>query len=153
MSYPKPRNAYDRQPVRVSFKGAKRVTEQSHKAACDINGIMAKFQKTGAIEHVRKFGPRYGDVTGADFTQAQFLVAEMCSQFEELPSALRSRFNNDPAEFLDFVSDESNSDEMAEIGLIEAPGTEAAEKASESLSEAQAQPETNAEGTDAAEQD
>lgn len=111
------RNQFDRAASQISFKGAKPLTEQSHKQACDINNIMAKFAKTGAIEHVAKYGARYGDVSGADFTQAQFLVAEVKGQFAELPSAIRNRFDNDAAKFLDFVSDPANEPEMAELGL------------------------------------
>ena len=37
------------------------MTKQSFKDECDINKIMAKFQKTGAIEHYAKHAPSYGD--------------------------------------------------------------------------------------------
>ena len=35
-----------------------------------------------------------------------------------LPSSLRSRFGNDPAAYLDFVSNEENKPEMAKLGLL-----------------------------------
>jgi hypothetical protein len=37
--------------------------------------------------------------------------------FAELPSDIRERFNNDPAEFVDFCLDEANNEEAANLGL------------------------------------
>lgn len=116
-SAPVPRNAYDQNGrVRKSFSGTGK-TEQSHKKACDINSIMAKFQKTGAIQHLAKHPPRYGDVSGADFTAAQLLVAEHKTIFEELPSQIRAEFENDPAQYLTFVTDPENEAFLAKEGL------------------------------------
>ena len=39
--------------------------------------------------------------------------------FNSLPSDIRKKFDNDPAEFLEFVSDEKNNDEMIQMGLKE----------------------------------
>lgn len=118
MASPKPkvRNHFDREPVRISFSGKGR-TEQSHKKACDINSIMAKFQKTGAIQHLAAHPPRYTDVTAADFTAAQQLVARHKSIFEELPSQIRAYFENDPANYLDFVTDPDNESFLETEGL------------------------------------
>ncbi len=114
---PIPRNAYDASvPSRLTFAATGR-TEQSHIKACDINSIMAKYQKTGAIEHLAKHPPKYGDVTGADFTAAQVLVAAHKSQFEELPSQIRTVFSNDPAEYLNFVTDPENESFLQTEGL------------------------------------
>ena len=41
--------------------------------------------------------------------------------FEELPSQIRKKFNNDPAQFLDFVQNENNKDALYEMGLALAP--------------------------------
>ncbi len=115
--HPVPLNAYGRTRIGLSFDAKDGLTEQSHKRACDINSIMAKFQKTGAIEHLAKHPPKYGDVTGQDFQAAQILVAEHKSQFEELPSQLRSYFENDPANYLNFVVDPANADLLEKEGL------------------------------------
>ena len=93
------------------------LTRQSHKAECDINNIMKRYQKDGVITHFNKFGKNYGDATGNDFTEAMQIIAKGKSMFEELPSSARSRFDNDPAKFLDFVNDPENLDEMRELGL------------------------------------
>lgn len=105
--------------LQVFYEGKGR-TRQSSKDECDINNILAKYQKTGAIEHANKHAPSYGFATGDDFTSAMFLIAKASRMFEELPSTLRKKFQT-PAEFLDFVQNPDNLDEMAELGLIEGP--------------------------------
>jgi len=52
-----------------------------------------------------------------DFHQAIEYIAKSKELFDEMPSTLRKRFNNDPGEFLDFVHDENNADEMVSLGL------------------------------------
>lgn len=93
-------------------------TKQSFKAECDINNIMAKFVRTGVLDFVNKHEPRYGDVSGLEFQAAQLIVAQGKTMFEELPSHLRARFENDPGAFLDFVGDEKNREEARELGLL-----------------------------------
>lgn len=39
--------------------------------------------------------------------------------FEDLPSQIRSRFENRPDKFLDFVNDENNQQEMVKMGLLD----------------------------------
>jgi len=84
-------------------------TQQSFRDETDINQIMAKYQKTGIIDHVNEHGPRYGDQPSApDYHTAMNLVADTNSMFEELPSSVRADFDNDPSQFLDYVADEGN---------------------------------------------
>lgn len=93
-------------------------TKQSFKAECDINNIMARYLKTGVLEHVRQNVGQYLDVTGADFQAAQELVAGAHSMFHSLPSAIRTKFDNDPAEFLEFMENPRNAEEARELGLL-----------------------------------
>lgn len=93
-------------------------TKQSFREECDINNIMARFKKTGVLDFAAKNEPRYADCTGANFTQAMNIIAAANSMFEELPSHLRARFENDPVQFLDFVQDDKNRDEAQELGLL-----------------------------------
>jgi len=62
--------------------------------------------------------PIYGYATSDDFTASMEIVARGQTMFEELPSSIRTRFENDPAKFLDFVQDEENKEEMQELGLL-----------------------------------
>lgn len=91
--------------------------QQQFKDDCDINSIMRRFQKTGAIDHVAKHQPQYGVWAPGDLHQALNIVAQAESMFADLPSSLRRRFNGDPSELLAFVQDPNNADEAAELGL------------------------------------
>lgn len=93
------------------------MTKQSFKDECDINKIMKKFERTGAITHYAKYGAEYGDATQIELQDALNVVARADEMFEELPAAIRKRFSNDPGEFLAFVQDESNKEEMIKLGL------------------------------------
>jgi len=92
-------------------------TKQAMAKDCDINLIMAKYVKTGVIDHGRKYSGDYGYADSVDFHGAMNIVAKGDSMFADLPAVVRGRFNNDTALFLDFVQDEANAEEMVELGL------------------------------------
>ncbi len=109
-------------PVSVPLicKGKGR-TKQAMSAECDVNLIMKKYQKTGAISHFRNNSGEYGFASGIDFHSAMNIIVKAQTMFSDLPSSIRNKFGNDPAAFLDFAQDPDNADAMAELGLIEAP--------------------------------
>jgi hypothetical protein len=94
--------------------------EQAHKEMSNINNIIAKYDRTGIIEHRKEFSGYYDDFTGQDFTDMQFQVAKAKSMFEELPASIRNRFEQSPAKFLDFVQNPANAKEITEMGLAKA---------------------------------
>lgn len=118
------RSAYS-PPVRYSFTTTDSRTEQSHKEECDINQILSKYIKTGVLAHQKQYAPQYGDYSSTDFHEAQNIIATAMSMFQELPSKVRNHFENDPAKFLDFASDENNNEAMAMMGLTDHMPTEA----------------------------
>lgn len=89
----------------------------------DVNVILRKYSNTGVWSSVARSRPRYGDFSDApaDFLEAMTLVNDARDAFMDLPSSLRKRFRNDPAEFVAFCSDEANRDEAIRLGLISAP--------------------------------
>lgn len=93
-------------------------TKQSFKDECDINTIIRRFLKTGMLDYANKHEPRYGDTTGIEYTMAMQTVAAAKSIFNDLSAELRSRFENEPAKFLDFVNDEKNREEAQKLGLL-----------------------------------
>ena len=94
------------------------MTEQSHKEECDIHNILRKFEKTKMITHVSQHAGTYGDyVNAADFQTAQNVIAEARSMFETVPAHIRELFSNDAAEFLDFIQNDENREEMEELGF------------------------------------
>ncbi len=98
-------------------------TKQSFTKECNINNIMSKYQKSGAISHFNQHSAEYGFATGQSFSEAMLLVVQAQDMFEGLPSSIRSRFGNNPATFLDFVQDANNADEMIALGLRDAPAS------------------------------
>lgn len=103
--------------VLLAFPEGSGRTRQSFAAECDINNIMARFSRTGVLDFTNRREAQYGDVTGLDYQRAMDIVVEAKTLFAELPSAIRSRFSNEPAEFLEFVQDPANVDEMVKMGL------------------------------------
>lgn len=93
-------------------------TRQAEKDACDINRIMARYEKTGVLpQSVRELV--YADVSSiGDYREVVDRVRMVESAFMQLPAEVRSRFENDPAAFLDFTSDPANRAELQEMGLI-----------------------------------
>lgn len=91
--------------------------KQSFKDESDINLIMRKYQKSGAISWLARHEGDFADVSSFDFLDAQLTVAKAKEMFADLPSSVRSRFQNDPAEFLFFMSDSGNQEEAVKLGL------------------------------------
>lgn len=101
------------------------LTRQEFKDECDINVILARFQASGEIDFLNKHAPQYMDTTAIDFQTAMQTVASAQSAFNDLPSHIRDRFQNDPAQLLDFVHKEANRDEAIKLGLIPPPAAAA----------------------------
>ena len=75
--------------VQISFDKSEGRTEQHHAKSVNINTIVAKYMKTGVIDHIAKHSPTYGEVSSQSFHDAQNLVAEQKTIFQELPSYVR----------------------------------------------------------------
>lgn len=93
-------------------------TDQSFKDESDINTIMARYQSTGEMPVLNEMQGQWLDVTEMDFQAHMDFIIDAQNLFDQLPSALRDRFGNDPGAFLGFCSEESNREEMARLGLL-----------------------------------
>lgn len=107
--------------IRKTFSQPSR-TKQAFKDECDVNKIMQRFKKVMDVEYLDKFhgyvGGQFGDFSEVgDYRSAIEQVRSAEAVFEALPAIVRKRFGNDPAEFLDFVGDPKNVDEMVSLGL------------------------------------
>jgi len=97
-------------------------TKQQFKAECDINNIMKRYQRDGIITHLKQFGGRYEDVSGAvSFQEAYEIVHNAQAAFGTLPSSVRKRFDNDPGHFMQFALNPANKAEMVKLGLAKEP--------------------------------
>lgn len=102
--------------------GDERITEQEHKDECDINNILKKYQTSGLLDHVNTYQGNYQDcIDVGDYFEAQQKISYAQEMFASLPSQIRDRFSNEPANFLEFVQNEDNKDEMIKLGLMNPP--------------------------------
>lgn len=101
------------------------MTQQHFKDEADINFIMARYQKTGVLvdpltQTTRK--PIFDDFSElGDFRDHQQAILDAQERFMALPSSIRARFANDPAELLEWLSNPANKEEAMELGLMTKP--------------------------------
>jgi phage internal scaffolding protein len=97
------------------------LAQQHFKDECDINNILRQFNVTGQLpEHA--LSPRYGDFTGiGDYHTALNQVIAAEDEFMSLPATLRARFENDPAQLIEFLDNPENKNEAVELGLLNKP--------------------------------
>lgn len=106
------------------------LAQQHYKEECDINTILQKFSITGILPEA-PLSPRYGDFTGiGDYHTALNRVIAAQEEFEALPAQIRARFDNDPAQLIEFLQNDKNRLEAEELGLVEKVAAEAAEATS-----------------------
>ena len=94
-------------------------TQQHQKDECDINLIIKRHSPDQLAMIASQNEGNYGDATSIDYHAAQNIITNANTMFEELPSDIRNKFDNDPASFLDFTSNEANYAEMREMGIME----------------------------------
>jgi phage internal scaffolding protein len=93
-------------------------TQQHFRDECDINTILERFNVTGQLP-AGSVQPQYGDFSGiTDYQSALNAVMAAQNSFFALPAKIRAKFDNDPALFVEFASDEANKDEMKALGLL-----------------------------------
>jgi len=109
--------------VQKFFDPAEKRTKQSEAPACDINVLVRQHIQKGELPPPTG-QELYGDFsTVDDFLGAQLRVAQAEEAFDRLPSRVRSRFRNDPAELIAFARDPENLQEAIELGLVDKPET------------------------------
>lgn len=107
----------EHEPVQLdaSFDG---ITRQEFADECDINTLMARYEKTGIISHVRQQEGQYFDASDVpDLATALAIAQEAEAAFMRLPAAARREFDNDAIKFVDFAGDPANLPRMREWGL------------------------------------
>lgn len=96
--------------------------EQSKKEEVDINNIV---KRAGSAELIAKVNSlvnwTYDDVTGNDFKESMNALIKARDTFDNVPSDIRKQFGNDPAEFMDFVQNPDNSQQLIDWGLKNPP--------------------------------
>lgn len=107
-------------PIKEGEKNACR-TKQEFKDECNIKLIIKKHVDAG-IPLPSGQAEKYGDYSDPiAFQDAMQLVITAQERFAELPSYVRTRFENDPTKLLEFMAVPENKDEALEMGLIPKP--------------------------------
>lgn len=100
------------------------MTKQEFKRECDVNNVIKQYSTSGMLNHINAKASigAYQDLPDSyDFQESLHVVHEAEKAFMTLPSKTRERFGNEPAEFLAFMSDPKNGDEMIKLGLRSPP--------------------------------
>lgn len=112
-----------RRSVALVIDPDERQTVQADADRVSITSIVARAKRNGGV--VGSVPVRHGtfsDISSApSFMDALNVVAKATSMFEALPSRLRDRFGNDPAQLLAFLDDEENRDEAIKLGIVKKP--------------------------------
>lgn len=94
------------------------MTQQQYKDSCDINNIIKQYAQTGELPLSNKVG-QFLDVSNVqDYQSALTTVYEAQKAFDQLPSNIRSRFENDPNQLIAFLEDDKNFNEAQQLGLL-----------------------------------
>lgn len=92
------------------------LTDQSFKDECNIDFIISNFVRTGQVP---ESSMNFIDCTTVQqFEEAQMLVAEAKSNFEQLPAKVRSEFKNVQG-YLEYISNPANLKDSYERGFID----------------------------------
>lgn len=95
-------------------------TKQEFAQEADINNILKQYKLTGQIQHISAKAAlgAYTDLPDpVDFQDSLNMVIQAENSFATLPAHVRARFGNDPTEFLVFMSNPANQDEIIKMGL------------------------------------
>jgi phage internal scaffolding protein len=96
------------------------LAQQHFKDECDINNILRQFNVTGMLPE-QTLSPRYGDFSGiGDYHTALNRVMAAQDEFDTLPAQIRARFDNDPANLIEFLENSENRPEAEKLGLVNA---------------------------------
>jgi len=92
--------------------------DQSHRGVTDINNIIANYVSSGALTHLNRATPLYGDFTEAvDLHTAMNRVHEVEAVYGALSAKVRTLSDNDPERFLEMCSDPDELAKLEEAGI------------------------------------
>lgn len=95
------------------------LTAQEYGPDTDINNIMAKYKKTGVINHLRTKEASYADMSEvSDLLGASIKMQEAKEKFAQLPSEVRKKFADNPQNMIDYLGDPNNLEDAEKLGLV-----------------------------------
>lgn len=98
------------------------MTQEHFREETEILNIIKRHDRNGVIDHINRGKAIYGDFSEVtDYRDMIHKLREADSAFAQVPSDIRKRFENDPAKFFHFVTDNNNRKELEEMGLVLKP--------------------------------
>lgn len=101
---------------KIMFKDIS-LTKQSQIDEADINKIISRHTNTGVLADLDKLERVYGEITATDLLTANTMLKDAHEAFMEIPSAIRSEFDQNVGAFIDYATDPENITQMREWGL------------------------------------
>ena len=112
------RSIFDCKRVSIDYTSQPSLTKSEFKDECDINNVVKRALRTGVLPGVDREA-LYGDFSQVEnYAEAQIKIANAKSEFEQLPSGIKEKFDNDVTNLLDFVDDPENEAEAIKLGLL-----------------------------------
>lgn len=106
------------EPVDLACTLEEGMTRQEFRDECDINVLMATYERNGSISHFNRMQPQYLDVSDVpDLPQAIAVMQAAEAAFMTLPASVRREFDNNAVNFVEFAQQPSNLSKMREWGL------------------------------------
>jgi phage internal scaffolding protein len=102
-----------------TYISQQKIVDESQRELTDVHALLEPAIKRGLLRHATKFTEEYDDIPAIDYQEALNTVAKADQMFAELPTKWKNRFNQDPNEFLKFVHDPANGNEMISMGMIQ----------------------------------
>lgn len=94
------------------------VTEQSHKRSTDMHYIRDRAMREGIDIFNEKYDFTPTNYLGVpDYQDAQNMIAATNTMFEKIPAEVREKFKNDAGNFVDWLSNQNNYEEIKEMGF------------------------------------
>jgi phage internal scaffolding protein len=96
------------------------LTEQSHKQECDMHHIYKRALRQGidALNDNTLVNWQESNYLGVpDYQAAMNMIAKTDQMFDQVPAEIRRKFENDPAKFVDFMSNPDNYQAIQDMGL------------------------------------
>lgn len=125
----KPRHQYDLASeieageAAITYFDDPSLTQQQFTDEVNLNVMVARFGiKDGSIPpgafDPKLFGPIVDMGEGHNLKDVLDATREAVAMFEQLPAAIRTRFNNNAGAMMDFVFDPRNHEEAVRLGLL-----------------------------------
>lgn len=93
-------------------------TRQEFADECDINVLLARYEKTGVLNHYSQVEPVYMDLSSVpDLQESLVVMREAERAFMTLPAQVRREFDNDAVKFVEYAQNPENIDKMREWKL------------------------------------